>query len=127
LDVLDRNSMFLSPFSQCFADTFGDAVGPDCPGLSAPLDNAVQASDDPFGVQQEVNCDPQPFAVDIIQHAKKPEHTAMRGDNLAKGFRRRTANERERFLTPEEIGWLAEALDAPKDRIHPVKAAGDQV
>ena len=40
----------------------------------------------------------------------------MRTDNPASGFRRRIENERERFLTPEEIGRLAKALDAAKDQ-----------
>ncbi|HQU69062.1 MAG TPA: site-specific integrase [Albidovulum sp.] len=44
----------------------------------------------------------------------------MRTDNPASGFRRRIENERERFLTPEEIGRLAKALDAAKDQ----RAAG---
>ena len=44
----------------------------------------------------------------------------MRNDNPASGFRRRIENERERFLTPEEIGRLAKALDAAKDQ----RAAG---
>ena len=44
----------------------------------------------------------------------------MRADNPASGFRRRIENERERFLTPEEIGRLAKALDAAKDQ----RAAG---
>ena len=44
----------------------------------------------------------------------------MRTDNPASGFRRRIENERERYLTPEEIGRLAKALDAAKDQ----RAAG---
>ncbi len=44
----------------------------------------------------------------------------MRPDNPASGFRRRIENERERFLSPEEIGRLAKALDAAKDQ----RAAG---
>jgi integrase len=40
----------------------------------------------------------------------------MRTDNPASGFRRRIENERERFLSPEEIGRLAKALDAAKDQ-----------
>ena len=44
----------------------------------------------------------------------------MRTDNPASGFRRRIENERERFLTQEEIGRLAKALDAAKDQ----RAAG---
>jgi integrase len=44
----------------------------------------------------------------------------MRDDNPASGFRRRIENERERFLTPEEIGRLAKVLDAAKDQ----RAAG---
>ena len=43
-----------------------------------------------------------------------------RDDNPASGFRRRLENERERFLTPEEIGRLAKALDAADDQ----RAAG---
>ena len=39
---------------------------------------------------------------------------------LQVAFRRRIENERERFLTPEEIGRLANALDAAKDQ----RAAG---
>ena len=41
-------------------------------------------------------------------------------DNPAAAFRRRIETERERFLTPEEIGRLAMALDAAKDQ----RAAG---
>ncbi len=44
----------------------------------------------------------------------------MRADNPASGFRRRIEDERERFLSPEEIGRLAKALDAAKDQ----RAAG---
>ncbi|GHE05414.1 integrase [Defluviimonas sp. 20V17] len=43
-----------------------------------------------------------------------------RTDNPASGFRKRLENERERFLSPEEIGRLAEALDAATDQ----RAAG---
>ena len=43
-----------------------------------------------------------------------------REDNPASAFRRRIENERERFLTPEEIGRLAKALDAAADQ----RAAG---
>ena len=43
-----------------------------------------------------------------------------REDNPASAFRRRIENERERFLTPEEIGRLAKALDAAMDQ----RAAG---
>lgn len=43
-----------------------------------------------------------------------------RDDNPASAFRRRIETERERFLTPEEIGRLAKALDAAKDQ----RAAG---
>ena len=43
-----------------------------------------------------------------------------REDNPASAFRRRIENERERFLTPEEIGRLAKVLDAAKDQ----RAAG---
>ena len=43
-----------------------------------------------------------------------------REDNPASAFRRRIENERERFLTPEEIGRPAKALDGAKDQ----RAAG---
>lgn len=43
-----------------------------------------------------------------------------RDDNPASGFRRRIENERERFLSPDEIGRLAKALDAARDQ----RAAG---
>ena len=43
-----------------------------------------------------------------------------REDNPASAFRRRIENERERFLTPEEIGRLAKSLDAATDQ----RAAG---
>ena len=43
-----------------------------------------------------------------------------RDDNPAAAFRRRIENGRERFLSPEEIGRLAKALDAAKDQ----RAAG---
>ena len=43
-----------------------------------------------------------------------------RADNPASGFRKRLENERERFLSPEEISRLAEALDAATDQ----RAAG---
>jgi len=43
-----------------------------------------------------------------------------RDDDPAAAFRRRIENERERFLSPEEIGRLAKALDAAKDQ----RAAG---
>ncbi|MDT8858548.1 site-specific integrase [Paracoccaceae bacterium Fryx2] len=43
-----------------------------------------------------------------------------RDDNPAAAFRRRIENERERFLSPEEIARLAKALDAAKDQ----RAAG---
>ncbi|OUS03984.1 integrase [Rhodobacterales bacterium 52_120_T64] len=39
-----------------------------------------------------------------------------RADNPASGFRRRLENERERFLSKEEIGKLAEALDRAEDQ-----------
>jgi Arm DNA-binding domain len=39
-----------------------------------------------------------------------------RADNPASGFRRRVENERERFLSRDEIGRLAEVLDAAEDQ-----------
>ena len=39
-----------------------------------------------------------------------------RTDNPASGFKKRIENERERFLSQDEIGKLAEALDAAKDQ-----------
>ena len=39
-----------------------------------------------------------------------------RADNPASGFKKRIENERERFLSQDEIGKLAEALDAAKDQ-----------
>ncbi len=39
-----------------------------------------------------------------------------RVDNPASGFKKRIENERERFLSQEEIGKLAEALDAAQDQ-----------
>ena len=42
LDVLDRNPMFFSPFSQGFADVFGAIVDPDRARLAPPFDDAVE-------------------------------------------------------------------------------------
>ncbi|WP_273524117.1 tyrosine-type recombinase/integrase [Rhodosalinus sediminis] len=40
----------------------------------------------------------------------------MRADNPAEGFRRRTEVERERFLSPEEISRLGDALNGAEDQ-----------
>jgi integrase len=40
----------------------------------------------------------------------------MRTDNPAAGFRKRVETERERFLNPEEIGRLADAIAAERDQ-----------
>jgi hypothetical protein len=42
-------------------------------GLAAPFDDLVQATDDPFGGQREVNLDAQAFAVEVVQHIQQPE------------------------------------------------------
>ncbi|EDM33276.1 hypothetical protein RTM1035_14867 [Roseovarius sp. TM1035] len=91
LDVLDRNSMFLNPFSQHFADLFGAVVDPDRPGLSAPFYDPVQTTDDPFCRKREINLDPQSLTVEVIQYVQKPERTSIadvtqRVISLAIGF-----------------------------------------
>ena len=77
LDVLDRNTMLLSPFPQRFTDVFRAIVDPDRARLAAPFYGPVEAADDPFCGQREIYLDPQPFAVEVIQHVQKPERTAI--------------------------------------------------
>ena len=49
LDVLDANSAFLGPDQQLATDLFRAVIDLYGAGLAAPLDDPVQASDDPFG------------------------------------------------------------------------------
>ena len=68
LDMLDGNPMFLGPFHQLFTDVFRAIVDPYGARFAPPLDDPVQAANDPFGRQRKIDLDPQPFAVEVVQH-----------------------------------------------------------
>ncbi len=38
---------------------------------------AAMATDDPFSWKREVHLDPQPFAVEIIEHVRQPERPTV--------------------------------------------------
>lgn len=71
LDVLDRNAPFLGPYQQFATDVFRAVVGPYGSRLAAPFDDAVEAPDDAFGRQREVDLDPQPLAVEVIEQVQQ--------------------------------------------------------
>jgi hypothetical protein len=73
LDVLDGDAAVLGPDQQLATDVSGAVVDPDRPGLAAPFDDAFQAPDDPFRRQGKVHLDPQPFAIEVVQHVQLPE------------------------------------------------------
>ena len=50
---------------------------PDRARLAPPFYDPVEAPYHPFGWQREVDLDPQPLAVEIIQHVQKPERTTI--------------------------------------------------
>ena len=77
LDVLVGDLPLLSPFQQLAADVFRAVVDPYGAGFAAPFYDPVEASDDPFGGQREVDLDPQPLAVEAVQHVQQPECTAI--------------------------------------------------
>ena len=77
MDVLDGDAPFLGPDQQLATDVFRAAIDPYGARFAAPYDNSVETSDDPFGRQREVDLDPQPFAVEVIQHVQQPERTAI--------------------------------------------------
>ena len=59
LDVQDSNPMFFVPYQQLATDVLRAVVDPDGAGLAAPFDDPVEASDDPFGGEREVDLYPQ--------------------------------------------------------------------
>ena len=65
-DVLDGDTLLLSPYFELFTDIFRAIVDPDGTRLAAPLDDAVQASDDPFSWEREIHLDPQPCSVKVV-------------------------------------------------------------
>ena len=66
LDVLDRDAQFLSPDQQLATDVFRAVVDPYGAGFAAPFDDPVQATNDPFGWQREVDLDPQALAIEVV-------------------------------------------------------------
>ena len=60
LDVLDGNALFLSPFQQLATDIFRAIINPNYSWFSTPLDDPVQAADDPFGRERKSTSMPSP-------------------------------------------------------------------
>ena len=54
LYVLNGDATFLGPDQLLATDVFRAVVDPYCAGLAAPFNDPVQAPDDPFGWQREV-------------------------------------------------------------------------
>jgi hypothetical protein len=59
LDVLDRDAAVLGPDQQLATDAFRAVVGPYGGWLAAPLDDPVEAPDDPLRWQRKVDLDAQ--------------------------------------------------------------------
>ena len=77
LDVLDGDLPFFGPFHQLATDVFGAVVDPYGAGFPSPLDDPVQAANDPFGGQGKVHLNAQPFPVEVVEHVQQPELAAI--------------------------------------------------
>ena len=49
LDVLDGNTLFLSPFRQLATDIFGAIIDPNILWFSTPFDDPIEAANNSFG------------------------------------------------------------------------------
>ena len=77
LDVLDRDAPLLSPDHQLATGVFWAVLYPYRPGFAAPLDDPVQAANDPFNGQGKIHVDAQAFAIEVIQHVQQPQCPAI--------------------------------------------------
>ena len=77
LDVPDRDPPGLSPFRQLAADAFGAVVDAHRLGASAPFDDPVQASNDPFGRRRKVRVDARSLWGEVIGRVRRPEPAAI--------------------------------------------------
>ena len=71
------DALLFGPTQQGLTDVFGAVVHADGLWLATPLDDVVQAADDPLGRQGEVDLDAQAVAVEVIEHVQKPERAAV--------------------------------------------------
>jgi len=69
---------FSSPLHQLFTDVFGAVINPYSGGFAAPFDDPVQAADDAFGGQGEIDLDPGPLAVKVVEHVQQPKASGHR-------------------------------------------------
>ena len=63
LDVLDGNTLFLSPFQQLATDIFGAIINPNSFWFSSPFDDPIEAANNPFGWQRKIDLDAETLAV----------------------------------------------------------------
>lgn len=77
LDVLDGDTLLLSPFHELTTDIFRAIVHTNSARFSAPFDDTFQAPDDPFGWQGKVDLDAQSFAVEVVKHVQQSERSSI--------------------------------------------------
>jgi hypothetical protein len=77
LVVLDCTAHFFGPDQQLTTDVLRAVIDPERAGLSAPFDDPIKAPDDPLSGQRDVHLNPQPFAVEVVQHIQQPERAAI--------------------------------------------------
>ena len=92
LDVLDGDAPARSPDQQLATDVIRAVVDPCGAGLAAPLDVGggsenglgdrfpdewVKASDHALGGQVKVHFDPQPFAIEVVEHVQQPKRPSF--------------------------------------------------
>ena len=77
LNVRQGDALLFSPIQQCLTDIFRAIVDADRPWFAPPLNDVVQAADDPLCRQGKVHLDAQTSAVEVVQQVQQPERAAV--------------------------------------------------
>src|SRR5258706_4246376 len=77
LDELERYAMLFGPFSQGQGDELRTVVCSELEGIAADSGYPFKLAHHSLGRQAEVDCDRQRFAIEVIDHIKSPEATAI--------------------------------------------------
>ena len=72
LDKINPDSVPGSPSERYGADIFRAVIASNGIGLSPPPDDLVERSNDTFRWQREIDFDPEPFAVAVINDVEQP-------------------------------------------------------
>ena len=70
LDMLDDNTLFLSPFQQRTTDILRPIINPNGSWFPPLFNDPIKATDDPLGWQGKVNFDTKALTVKVIQHVQ---------------------------------------------------------